>query len=344
MVPLRRLFLPCLLAMLAAGCLSRGAREEARLFTLKDIRGDDHGDGSLRYPLREDMGPGALDLLSLEAHAEGGGTRFEATFARPIARPQAGRAVDAVGTSQKDLARHGFYTFNLDMYVDTDGAEGSGRTDTLPGRNLQLAPASAWEKAVVLTPRPHEARDLLRKLWREQAREAWRKEKGALGEPEARTLEAQVDRALEERVFFPTRIHVTGPTVSFFVPEGFFGGPAKGAWGYAVAVTGAELDIKVSLPAFLGGVAPPQRGLMVLEIQPGDSRERFGGGRSGDPRQSPVVDLLVPEGVTQEQVLAASAPPWPAVVPAPASPPALPQAPDAGGPGGQGDAPGPRAP
>jgi hypothetical protein len=344
MVPLRRLFLPPLLAVLAAGCLSRAARDEARLFTLKDPRGDDHGDGSLRYPLREDLGPGSLDLLSLEAHAEGGGTRFEATFARPIIRPQMGRAVDALGTSLREVARHGFYTFNLDVYVDTDGAEGSGRTDTLPGRHLQLAPASAWEKIVLLTPRPHEARDLLRKLWREQAREAWQKEKGPLGEAEARTLEAQADRTLEERVFFPTRIQVAGSTVSFFVPEAFLGGPAKPSWGYAAAVTGAQLDIKVSLPAFLGGVAPPQRGLMVLDIQPGDSRERFGGGRSGDPRQSPVVDLVVPEGMTQERVLAAGAPPWPAVVPAPASPPALPQAPEAGGPGGQGDAPGPRAP
>jgi hypothetical protein len=344
MVPLLRLFLPSLLAVLAAGCLSRGAREEARLFTLKDPSGDDHGDGSLRYPLREDLRPGSMDLLSLEAHAEGGGTRFEAIFARPIVKPQAGHAVDAIGTSLRDVARHGFYTFNLDVYVDTDGAEGSGRTDTLPGRNLQLAPASAWEKAVLLTPRPHEARDMLRKLWREQARAAWQKEKGALSEPEGRTLDAQVDRTLEERVFFPTRIHVTGPTVSFFVPDSFLGGPAKGSWGYAVAVTGAQLDIKVSLPAFLGGVAPPQRGLMVLDIQPGDSRERFGGGRSGDPGQSPVVDLVVPEGVTQAQVLAASAPPWPAVVPAPASPPALPQPPDAGAPGGQGGAPGSRAP
>jgi hypothetical protein len=344
MVLVRRLFLPLLLAVLAAGCLSRAAREEARLFSLKDPRGDDHGDGSLRYPLREDLGPGSLDVLSLEAHAEGGGTRFEATFARPIARPQAGHAVDSIGTSLRQVARHGFYTFNLDVYVDMDGAEGSGRTDTLPGRNLQLAPASAWERVVLLTPRPPEARDLLRKLWRQEAREAWQREKGALGESEARTLDAQVDRTLEERVFFPTRIHVSGATVSFFVPEAFFGGPAKPSWGYAAAVTGAQLDIKVSLPAFLGGVVAPQRGLLVLDIQPGDSRERFGGGRSGDARQSPVVDLLVPEGVTQEQVLAASAPPWPAVVPAPTSPPALPQAPDASGPSGQGDAPSPRAP
>ncbi len=78
--------------------------------------------------------------------------------------------MDAAGTTVADLARHGFYTLNLDVYVDRDRAEGSGRTDTLPGRNLVLAPGSAWEKALVLTPRPYEARDVLRKLWREQAR------------------------------------------------------------------------------------------------------------------------------------------------------------------------------
>ena len=36
-------------------------------------------------------------------------------------------------------ARFGFYTFNLDLYVDTDRVPGSGRTETLPGRNLTAA-------------------------------------------------------------------------------------------------------------------------------------------------------------------------------------------------------------
>ncbi len=81
--------------------------------------------------------------------------------------------------------------------------------------------------------------------------------------------------------------------------------------------------------------------MMVLGIGPGVSAERFGGGRLGDPGQSPVVDLLVPQGVRQEEVLGPRAPPWPAVVPAS---PALPQAPDAGGTSGQGDAPTPVPP
>ncbi len=337
-----RLSLTLLLAVLAGGCHARGARGDSLLFTLEDPRGDDHGDGDLRYPLRQDLEPGSMDLLSVEAHAESGGTRFEATFARPIPVPQKGRTLDAAGLTQAQMARHGFYTFNLDLYVDTDRKEGSGRTETLPGRNLTLAPSSAWEKVILLTPRPYEAREQLRKLWRQVARQEHQQREGPLSESAARALDEQVERQLSERVFFPTRLRVRGPTVSFLVPEDFLGGQAQATWGYAVAVTGATLDRRVELPSFLGSVTRPgPQGLMVLGIQPGVSHERFGGGRLGDPSQSPVVDLLVPEGVRQEEVLGSRAPPWPAVVPAERG---LPQAPDAAGASGEGDAPGAGAP
>ncbi|WP_158501678.1 glucodextranase DOMON-like domain-containing protein [Vitiosangium sp. GDMCC 1.1324] len=340
MVLLRRIPLLLLLATLGGACHG-GTRGGSPLFSLEDPRGDDHGDGELRYPLREDMGPGALDLLSFRAWPESGGTRFEATFARPIAVPQR-RTVDSAGNTLADLARLGFYTFNLDVYVDEDRQEGSGRTDTLPGRNLSLAPGSAWEKAIVLTPRPYEARDVLRKLWRESALAEAQRQQGSVSASAVRALDEQVERQMEERVFFPTRVRVFGPTVSFFVPDSFLGGEAKPSWGYAVAVTGATLDRRVELPALLGGVtAPRAQGLMVLGIGPGVSQERFGGGRVGGSEQSPVVDLLVPEGVRQEEVLGPNAPGWPAVVPAS---PALPQAPDAGGVTGEGDAPASSAP
>jgi hypothetical protein len=339
MVMLRRLSLLLLLATCASAC--RDTRGDTRLFTLEDPRGDDHGDGELRYPLRQDMGPGSMDLLSFRASAEGGGTRFEAVFARPIPVPT-GRTMDAAGTTLADMARFGFYTFNLDVYVDEDGQEGSGRMDTLPGRYLTLAPGSAWEKVILLTPRPYEARDVLRALWRQEALGELQRRQGEVSESAARALEAQVEQRIARSVFFPTRVRVSGPTVSFFVPESFLGGQARPTWGYAVAVTGASLERRVELPALFGGVtAPAPRGLMVLGIGPGTSHERFGGGRLGSTTQSPVVDLLVPEGVTQQEVLGQQARPWPAVVPAS---PGLPQAPDAGGMAGQGDAPASPAP
>ncbi|WP_224361530.1 glucodextranase DOMON-like domain-containing protein [Hyalangium versicolor] len=326
-------------AVLVSACLSRGTRGVSSLFTLADPRGDDHGDGELRYPLREDMAPGSMDLLLLDAYAEDEGTRFEATFARPIVRPQAGQTVDLSGESQAQRARFGFYTFNLDLYVDTDRVEGSGRTETMPGRNLQLAPGSGWEKVVLLTPRPYEARDRLRALWLQVAREERQKQQGPLGEAAAREVEGEVARELTARVFFPTRVRVTGATVEFFVPNDFFGGAPRPEWGYALAVTGASLENKVDMPAFLGKTGP--QGLMVLPIGPGDSKERFGGGRLGDPNQSPVVDLIVPPGITQEQVLGPNAPPWPAVVPAG---PATPAAPESALDGGTPDAAAPTPP
>ncbi|WP_434384237.1 glucodextranase DOMON-like domain-containing protein [Melittangium boletus] len=315
-MPLHRLLPLLSLAVLLSAC--RGTRGDTPLFVLEDPRGDDHGDGQLRYPLRQDMGPGSLDVLSLRAWAESGGTRFEATFARPIEVPTR-RTVDAAGTTLADQARLGFYTFNLDVYVDQDRREGSGRTDTLPGRQLVLAADSGWEKAIILTPRPYEARDVLRKRWREAAIAEAQRTEGSLGEPALKALDARVAQRLDTQVFFPTRARVFGPTVSFFVPESFLGGPARASWGYAVAVTGASINLRVALPTFLGGVTtPPEQGVMVLGIGPGVSHERFGGGRvGGSSPQSPVVDLLVPPGIRQEDVLGPAMPPWPAVVPAP---------------------------
>ena len=60
------------------------AAEGQPIFTLSDPKGDDHGDGTLHYPLRPDMQPGDLDLVQLSAFAQSGGTVFEATFARSV--------------------------------------------------------------------------------------------------------------------------------------------------------------------------------------------------------------------------------------------------------------------
>ncbi len=74
-----------------------------------------------------------------------------------------------------------------------------------------------------------------------------------------RAVDEQVERQLAAHVFFPTRIHIIGPTVSFFVPEDFLGGQAQATWGYAVAVTGTWLERRVEMPAFLGGLTTPPR-------------------------------------------------------------------------------------
>ena len=59
------------------------------------------------------------------------------------------------------IMRYGFYTFNLDIYIDKDGVKDSGNIRTLPGRVANIASENAWEQVICLTPRPNEAKSLM---------------------------------------------------------------------------------------------------------------------------------------------------------------------------------------
>ncbi|HWM92050.1 MAG TPA: glucodextranase DOMON-like domain-containing protein [Thermoanaerobaculia bacterium] len=272
------------------------------IFTLGDPRGDDHGDGNLVYPLNDELDPGDLDLISLEAEAEGDGTMFEATFAKPVRVP--GRQViDGLGTSLDTVARFGFYTMNLDIYIDTDRVPGSGAVSTLPGRLATVDPGSAWERAIILTPRPHEARAELKRMMSRAIKDEIRKEDSTLEEDQAAAMREQIPVDVEERIFFPTRVKVRGNRISFFVPGGFLGGPAKDSWSYVVAVSGANVLQSFDINRALGRQTGKEEALMILPISPGKWTDRFGGGRENAEIQPPLVDILVPEGRKQENVL-----------------------------------------
>lgn len=302
--PPRRLPASLAIAALLAAFPAHPARAAGArpIFVLTDPRGDDHGDGNLRYPRRDDLRPGDLDLVSLEARALPGGTEFEARFARPI-QPTARRTIDIGGGSLDDIARYNFYTFNLDIYIDTDRVPGSGSLALLPGRKAEVDPANAWEKAICLTPRPNEARTALKRILTRFDR----KDRKARGErvdtSQAKEIDTQIDRDTDARVFFPTRIHVFGPTVKFFVPASFLGGVARPTWSYVVAVSGADIEQEVNIAAALKLTAPDPDSLMIVPIEPGAWGDRFGGGRDDDPLQPPLVDVIVPAGRSQEKIL-----------------------------------------
>lgn len=272
------------------------------LFKLTDPRGDDHGDGNLIYPLNEELDPGDLDLLSLTAEADGDGTLFEAVFAKPVRVP--GRQVmDDLGTSLDTVARFGFYTVNLDIYIDTDRVAGSGAVSMLPGRLARIDPASAWEKAIILTPRPHEARGELKRMMGRAIKDEMRKDESELEETEADAMRAQIPTNVDERIFFPTKIKVRGNKISFFVPGTFLNGPAKETWSYVVTVSGANVLQSFDLGRALGRQTEKEEALMILPISPGTWSDRFGGGREDAAIQPPLVDIVVPEGKKQETLL-----------------------------------------
>jgi hypothetical protein len=275
--------------------------ESQPIFTLSDPKGDDDGDGTLQYPLRPEMQPGDLDLVKLSASSQSGGTLFEATFARPVRAPER-RTIDSVGTTLDKIAKLGFYTFSIDLYVDTDRIPGSGSTQTFPGRRAAIAPANAWEKAVCLTPRPYDAQDMLKAIYVRDAKMELKRRQGSVTSADMEGVSASVAQEVASSVFFPTVVSVTGRSIRFFVPDAFLGGSARDTWSYVVAVTGADVQLKVDIPAIIGseGKTP---GLMIIPILPGKGFDNFGTNREGDDLQPDLIDIIVPPGKTQEVVL-----------------------------------------
>jgi hypothetical protein len=278
------------------------------LFKLSDPRGDDHGDGSLAYPfgLPDDFARGELDLVAFEAKPVSGGTQFTATFARPVRKPYR-KAIDDLGTQLTDAAKLGFYNFNLDIYVDTDRKPGSGRVVTLPGRVAEVSPDTAWEKVICLTPRPDVAKIQLRRILTYAARKELKAERGRVSEGEADQITSQVTLELEQDYFFPTRVQVSGPKIRFVVPATFFGGGgAQPTWAYAVAVTASAINAEVEMAGVDDDswVATYRGGrLMNLPVVPGGATGMLGTSKNDADLMPPILDILVPPGVTQETVL-----------------------------------------
>lgn len=288
--------------VLAAIVLAAPAFGAKEIFKLADPRGDDHGDGNYIYPDNSDLNRGDLDILSLTAKQEGQGTLFEVTFAKPVKVP--GReTIDDLGTELAEAARFGFYLQNLDIYIDTDRTAGSGGLTMLPGRNAEIDPAFAWEKAIILTPRPHEAKAELKRMLVKILNEDSQKEGSGLTDDDVEALKRQIPADVDSRVHFATQIRVRGQKISFFVPGIFLGGPAKATWGYVVASSGADLLQSFDLARVLGR-QNAAKSLMILPVSPGRWAERFGGGRDNATNQPPLIDVIVPKGQGQEKLMA----------------------------------------
>lgn len=277
--------------------------EDKAIFRVSDPKDDDHGDGTLVYPVEHfGLVPGTLDIVSFAARPEKGGTLFEAVFARNIRVPDS-TAIDAGGQTLSQLAHYGFYTFNIDVYIDTDHVAGSGYTDMLPGRNAKVAPQYAWERAISLTPRPQDAKGMLERQLQRLGEDAVIAQKGRVDPEDTRTVKAHVLRDMETRYFFPTRIRVSGPIITFFVPSSFTGGMAKDNWSYVVAVSGCWLQPRLNIQAMVDDKNHPPN-LMILPVGPGTFPYQFGSTRlQGVRLLPPLIDIIVPEGQKQEDVL-----------------------------------------
>jgi hypothetical protein len=272
---------------------------EKDIFRFTDPRGDDNGDGTFIYPTQGDLRPGDLDIVSFSAHSEKVGTQFEIEFAKSIDRPDS-RAIDAGGQTLDAVARYGFWKFNVDIYIDKDRKAGSGSTVTLPGRNALIKPEFAWERVICLTPRPIQARNVLGKQLRKMLEDKLEKQKGRVDPEDAPEITNDAYN-LGASYYFPDRIRVMSRNISFFVPSSFLGGEAQPGWSYVVLVTAAVVENRLNFGNFLGSDIPTT--LMNLPIKDGAWSDRFGTTRNDATLLPPVADMLIPEGMTQEDVL-----------------------------------------
>ena len=276
-------------ALLLAGLSVQAAPRT--IITLNDAVGDDIGDGRLVYPQRGEYEAGDLDLATLQISRDDEGFWFEASFKNPIRNPA--NAAGSVGSeSLSEFARKGFYQFNLDIYIDIDRTRGSGNSFTLPGRQVRIDPAYAWERAVILTPRPEATRTQLLDV---------------LANQYPNRPQREVEASIDQTIFFPTQVRVRGRTVAFLVPERFFGGSDGTDWAITAFVTASHRSSELKLSLLPSGKAPlEETDLGVMQPQIGRPREAVGYGTG--PKPSPIFDLLSRSTEQQSALLSSGAP------------------------------------
>jgi hypothetical protein len=291
--PGARTLLCCLAAFMA---LPAAAAEP--LFRLQDARGDDDGNGSLIYPNRDDLHRGDLDLVSFAAEQREDGVWFTAELGQAIRSP-VGRVTEMGQTPMERIARNGFYTFNIDIYVDTDRIAGSGQTGTVPGRNVAVDRQFAWERAIVLTPRPDIARTMLQMHFDEQYEAELRAKQGKVSKDELRDLQERAGARVDELFYFPNKVRVNGRKVEFLVPQEFFGAAPSKSWGYTVMVTGADLE-QTGRPSQLSSIRTT---MMTMGVGRGITGSLWGIRSDADEATPPIIDILAPDAQTQHGVL-----------------------------------------
>jgi C-terminal binding-module, SLH-like, of glucodextranase/Short C-terminal domain len=266
--------------------VTRAAGAEV-LFSIEDPKGDDDGSGALLYPNRDDLEPGDLDLVRFSAEERGDGVWFVVEMAQPIRSP-VGRVTQIGQTAIDRIARNGFYTFNVDIYIDTDRKTGVGETGTVPGRGVTVDRNFAWEKAIVLTPRPDTARTMLQLYYDQEYEAELKAKKGRTSKEDVAAVEGRSEQRVSDLYFFPTKVRVATRRIEFQVPPEFLGGVPSRSWGYTVIVTGCDIE-QTGRP---GLFSPTRQTMMTMPVARGLHSSQWGMRGDVDEATPPVVDIL----------------------------------------------------
>jgi len=252
-----------------------------------DPVGDDHGAGYIVYPGTDLWEKGELDLVNLSAEVETDGIWFEAEFHKPIKSPD--NRVGTFGDEElTQFLRYEFFNVNLEIYLDQ--VPESGNTWTLPGRQAYIHPTTAWEKAIILSPRPRVLKSQLTSHWKRALK------KGSL--PFQTTLK-ELDSYVEDHLYFPTRIKVSKRAIRFFVPLDFLGETPGNAWHLTAFTTAANPTQSLSLK-LPGKQESP---IMTVPVEGGWPRDTFGTGEEDLDSAPAVIDYLCSESGFQERIM-----------------------------------------
>lgn len=200
----------------------------AQTVSFKDPAGDDDGPGNYTYPTDAVYTRGSFDLTGFTLKVNGAKTDVSVTVNANLADPW------SMGG--------GFATQMVFIFIDKDHKAGSGYTKAFPGLNVEFAPESAWEKAIVLSPQ-------------QPAR--------------VKTEVEQKAADLKGDVIIPARTRGAGRSITGTIDTAALGEGDPSTWAYQVVMQSNE--------GFPAGTD-----LLTRKVNEYEGQHRFGGGNDGD--------------------------------------------------------------
>ena len=200
----------------------------AQTVTFKDPVGDDNGPGTYSYPTDAVYKRGSFDITGFQLKENGAKTDVSVTTNSSLEDPW------SMGVS--------FAVQMVFVFIDKDGKEGSGFTKVPPGLNFELAPSSAWDKLIILSPQ-------------QSAR--------------VKTEVEQKAAEMKGSIIIPSRTRGAGRTITGTIDTKDLGEGDPGTWGYQVVMQSNE--------GF-----PAGSDLLTRKVNEFEGQHRFGGGNDGD--------------------------------------------------------------
>ncbi len=162
---------------------------------------------------------------------------------------------------------NGFHLLMADIYIDQDHIFGSGNTRTITGRDVRFKPANAWDKMILISP--------LRDYIIEEAIEKKTEDLGLVN--------------MKNQILIPHYHAVQGYILKVKVEKSRLGEYSP-LWGFQVLIMGYDGEDRTPYTFFNS------------PVKAFSGPTNFGGSSNyfGAPN---VIDIIVPEGLSQKEIL-----------------------------------------